>query len=135
MTDKVKTSVLAKRLDVSPATIKRLESKDSKFPLPQKIGRDKYFDVESLYSWLAGRSTSPDSLKPDDKIISGARLLGMTNRSKGWLWLNVIKPKALTRINLSPDPTSNKLINYFIEREVYEAFGDLIEVAKGEVAR
>jgi len=134
MTDKVKTSVLAKKLGVSPSTIKRLEVKDSKFPKPIKIGREKYFSLDALHRCLQDRSSNPEALKPDDTIMSGARLLELTGRSKGWLWLNVIKPKSLTRINLSPDPKSNKLINYFIEREVYAVFGDLIEVAKGEVA-
>lgn len=133
MSNKIKTTNLAKKLDISPATINRLSNKDASFPTPTKIGRDKYFSLESLHKWLDGRATNKEAIKPDDTIISGARFLELTGRSKGWLWLNVIKPKTLTRINLSPDPESNKLVNFFIEREVYEAYGDLIEVA-GEAA-
>lgn len=148
MADKVKTSVLAKRLDVSTATIKRL-SKDKLFPIPTKIGRENYFDSDLMHDWLRGREVDEDNniiacsdnlkadkkesaVKAGDKIISGVRFLELVGRSKGWLWLNVVKPKTLTRINLSPDPKSNKLINYFIEREVYTKFGDLIEVAGEE---
>lgn len=134
MSDKVNTAILAKNWDVSPTTIKRLTSKDANFPKSNKIGRENYFCSADLYKWMQGRASNPSALLIDDKIMSGLRLLELTGRSKGWLWLNVIKPKLLTRVNLSPDPKSNKLINYFIEREVYAAFGDLIEVAKGEAA-
>lgn len=130
MTNRVKTSILVKRLNVSPATINRLESKDSRFPVAKKIGRDKYYSEDALQAWLISRASNPEALKPKDSIMSGARLLELTNRSKGWLWANVIKTGKLTRVNLSPDPKSNKLVNFFIEREVYEAFGDLIEVTE-----
>lgn len=131
MSNKVKTSALAKKLDVSPVTINRLSNQDKCFPVPIRIGREKYFCSDSLHEWLQGRASNEFALKPNDKIISGAHFLELVDRSKGWLWLNVIKPKSLTRINLSPDPESNKLINYFIEREVYAVYGDLIEVARG----
>jgi len=134
MMNKVKTITLAKRLGVSPMTIKRLSDKDRTFPKAIKIGREKYFSAVELNSWLQSRATNKSAIRQDDKIISGARFLELTGRSKGWLWLNVIKPKTLTRINLSPDPKSNKLINYFIEREVYALYGDLIEVSNGEGA-
>ena len=132
MTNKVKTKTLAVQLGVSPATINRLSKADSKFPGATKIGKENYFNADSIHEWLQSRATNSQAVMCDDEIISGARLLELTNRSKGWLWQNVIKPKTLTRINLSPDPKSNKLINNFIGREVYEAFGDLIDIAKGE---
>lgn len=134
MTDKINTNVLAKNLGVSPPTIKRLVSNDSKFPAPHKIGRENYFDADSIHEWLKSRCSNPKALQSEDKVISGARILELTGRSKAWFWLHAVKPKKLTRINLSPDPKSNKLINNFIEREVYEAFGDLIEVAGMEGA-
>ena len=135
MSNKVKTGVLAKKLDVSTATIARLQVRDSKFPQPQKIGRDKYYCTDLLHDWLESRSTNPSSLQPDDRIVSGVRVLEMTKRSRVWLWQNAIKSGNLTRINLSPDPKSNKLINYFIEREIRAAFGDLIEVAATEASQ
>lgn len=134
MTNKASTATLSNDFGVSTTTIKNYSLKDPSFPKPHKIGREHYFDLGLVHHWLKSRASNPSALLPHDTIMSGSRLLELTGRSKGWLWLNVIKPKTLTRINLSPDPDTNKLVNYFIEREVYETFGDLIEVAKGEVA-
>ena len=133
------TNSLAKKLGISKATIKRIGEQDNKFPSFKKFGRDKYYDEDSTNEWLKSRSSNPGALRSNDKIISGARLLELTSRSKGWLWMNVVKPKRLTRLNLSPSPMSNKLVNFYIEREVYEAFGDLIavnqqQIKDGEVA-
>lgn len=134
MTNKVSTATLSNDWGVSTATIKKLTLEDPSFPKSNRIGRENYFDVGLIHHWLKGRASNSSALNPDDVIISGAHLLELTGRSKGWLWLNVIKPKTLTRINLSPKPDTNKLVNYFIKREVYAAFSDLIEVAKSEVA-
>ena len=133
MSNKASTNVVAKKLGLTPPTINRLVREDELFPRPIKIGRKNYYSLDEIPAWLQSRITCDGVIEPDDKIITGVRLLELTGRSKSWLWLNVIKPKTLTRINLSPDPETNKLVNFFIEREVYAAYGDLIEVA-GEVA-
>lgn len=131
MTKKVSTCFVASKLQVSSPTVNRLVKSDKNFPRPVKIGRVKYFNLDALQSWLQSRVVNDGQIEPHDKIMSGSRLLELTGRSKTWLWSSVIKPKTLTRINLSPDPSSNKLINFFIEREVYEVFGDLIDAESG----
>ena len=121
------SSILA---GISPATIKRLPKEDESFPKPKRVGRTNYHDLEKIRAWLKTRSSNPGALQEGDLIISGTRLCERVGRSKAWLWRNVIKTKKLTRINLSPNPSTNKLTNYFIEREIAEEFYDLIAIAE-----
>lgn len=128
MNRKLNTQGLADLLNVSVMTVSRIAKNDSLFPVATKIGRDKYYDSKFIYPWLQSRASKKECIALDDKIMSGDDFLALVGRSRGWLWLNVIKPRTLTRINLSPNPEAKKLINYFIEREVYETYGDLIEI-------
>lgn len=132
MTNMSNTSSVAKMLSVNKVTVNRLVAKDESFPRPKRIGREDYFSDEKLHLWVQSRVCNQAEFKYDDVIISGRKFLEDIGRSKGWLWLNVIKPNKLARINLSPDPSSNKLINNFIEREIYEAFGELFSKSKGQ---
>lgn len=131
MTQLATTQELAEVLgDISPATIKRLPKEDKSFPTPKRVGRTNYHDLEKIPAWLKTRASNPDAIQEGDRIISGARLRAWVKRSKAWQWRNIIEPKALTRFNLGPNPKTNKLSDFYIEREVREVFSDLIAVAE-----
>ncbi|MCB1639153.1 MAG: hypothetical protein KDI15_09920, partial [Thiothrix sp.] len=116
---------------VSTHTIIRYPLTDSTFPNPQQIGRANYYDVGQIYRWLDSRASQQGYIKAGDTLITQDAICDMLGRSKAWVWLNIMKPKALITVDLSPKRSEarNKRA-YFIERQVREVFADLIELVR-----
>ena len=130
---KIAKNELIQLVPLSSPTISRLEKQDHLFPTSSKIGRQKYYDLDSIFEWLSGRASNDITLTRDDRILNTESLCALLNRSQPWVWLNLIKTRKVTIFNLSPENKSSSR-NYFLKREISEMFPELIELATQEAA-
>ena len=131
---KLTTQKVAGIIPVSTHTIIRYEKDDQTFPTPKRIGRTNHFEESDFFEWLNSRATRngaaapANTIKPTDKIISSSGVCEYLDRSAAWAWANVTKRPDLTLIDLSPSGNSGNPRRYFIEREIKEAFPELVEL-------
>lgn len=132
---KLKTNKLKEIIPVSSHTINRYV-KNGDFPTPEKIGREYWHDEQAIYGWLNTRTVEPSRLgdacdykvKGGDKLLDTDAVSRLLGRSATWVWSNVTKDKRFTKVDLSPSGNSANPRRYFIEREIKEAFPQLINI-------
>ena len=131
---KLTSSQITAIIPVSTHSIIRYQKDDNTFPKPERIGRTNYFEESLFFDWLNSRATRngtpvpADTIRPNDKISSLSGVCECLNRSAAWTWANVTKRPDLTLIDLSPSGNSGNPRRYFIEREIKEAFPELVEL-------
>lgn len=132
---KLKSNKLREIIPVSSHTINRYV-KSGDFPAPERIGREYWHDEPAIYEWLNARTVEPSGVgdacdykvKGGDKLIDTNTVSKLLGRSSTWIWSNITKDTRFTKIDLSPSGGSANPRNYFIEREIKEAFPQLINI-------
>lgn len=120
---------LTERIPVAPLTLSRLIRANCDFPKPEKYGKSLYFDWQAVQRWLETRASKSVILNQDDILWTSEQVSQALGRSLPWINQKIIKPESFTRFNLAPsqNPKSNK--NYFLAREIEQAFPELIHLA------
>jgi len=81
---------------------------------------------------LESRASKAITLEKEDCLWDSKKVSAELGRSLPWINQKLIKSGEFTRFNLAPSSNPKSIKNYFLAREIIEAFPELIEIAKHE---